>query len=336
LRDRDKNMDFAQEKKKIFEVLNMKEQIDFDTRFQRGKTWRTPTKQYFMDTVRKDWRISKLVLWKKKENDFVCVDGQQRLRCIYGFINDDEFCFSEKISGGLAGKKFSQLDPEVRDRIKNFELDFDIIMNASICDVADFFIRLQNGAPLNSAEKLNAILGDMRDFVCEVAKHRFFTDIISVKDYRFSHRYLAAQIILLSQKGLHNLKYKDLVEVYQSPLEKTIPENIKKMLDYLVEVFTEKTSEISNRATIISLYFFVHLEFKKLKLDGKKELLRDFAKDFQKKLNSEQQLKDEERDSELQSYHSFVIQAADTANAIDTRHRILVKRFENYETEGII
>ena len=71
----------------------------------------------------------------------------------------------------------------------------DAVFVGFVNDVSDFFIRLQMGVALNAAEKLNAILGDVRDFVSEVALHNFFKKTIPLRDYRFSHRYLAAQII---------------------------------------------------------------------------------------------------------------------------------------------
>jgi hypothetical protein len=53
-------MDFSMQEKSISDILSMKNQIKFDTRFQRGLTWRLRHKQYFMDTIRRNWQISKI------------------------------------------------------------------------------------------------------------------------------------------------------------------------------------------------------------------------------------------------------------------------------------
>lgn len=325
-------MDFTMQKKSISEIISMKNQIKFDTRFQRGRTWRLRHKQYFMDTVRRNWQTSKIFLWKTKPNEYACVDGQQRLRTIFSFFNND-LGFSEKVLGGFSGKKLKDLDAKQLGKINDYVFDVVIISNASINDVADFFIRLQMGVALNAAEKLNAILGDVRDFVCEVAQHSFFKETISVRDYRFSHRYLSAQIVLLGKQGAHNLKYSDLREMYKGSLADELQEKIKKELDYLRKAFPNKTTYVRNRATVVSLYYFVHTEYENLQLKGKEEILREFLKAFQDELRRQKDLDEKEKDPELQTYQLHVVQAADTATAIEERHKILRKRFSKYEKE---
>lgn len=310
----------------------MKNQIKFDTRFQRGLTWKPRDKQYFMDTIRRNWQTSKIFLWKTKPDEYACVDGQQRLRTVFSFFSN-EFGFSEKVSGDFSGKKREDLDAKQLKKINDYRFDVVFISNASINDVADFFIRLQMGVALNAAEKLNAILGDVRDFVCEVSQHSFFKETISVRDYRFSHRYLAAQIVLLGKEGAHNLKYSDLKEMYESSLAEELQEVVKKELDYLKKTFPNKTTYIRNRATVISLYYFVHTEFENLLLKEKGEILRDFLKAFQDELKRQKDLDEKERDPELQTYQLHVVQAADTATAIEERHKILRRRFLKYEKE---
>ena len=51
------------------------DRIRFDTKFQRGLTWKLGLKQYFMDTVRRNWQTSKIFFWKTKPDEYVCVDG---------------------------------------------------------------------------------------------------------------------------------------------------------------------------------------------------------------------------------------------------------------------
>jgi hypothetical protein len=326
-------MEFSQEKMTLLKLVGMKGQIKFETKFQRGQTWKPKDRQYFMDTIRRNWRTSKLVLWKRNDDEYVCVDGLQRLNTIFDFV-DDKFCFSEKGSGEFSGKKFGNLEPDDRERIEKYEFDVELISKASVNDVADFFIRLQMGVPLVPAEKLNAILGDVRDFVYEVAQHTFFTSTIPARDYRFSHRYLSAQIVLLTKCGLHNLKSPDLREMYESSLDNEVQETVRRRLDYLAKTFPKKAKDLRNRATIISMFYFVHTEFGNLHLTEKGDILRRFLREFQKELRRQKKLKEDERDSELQTYQLNVMQAADTATAIGERHKILLKRFLRYENEG--
>lgn len=328
-------LEFEQIKKRLEELVIMKDQIKFETKFQRGKTWKLKDRQYFMDTIRRNWRASKLVLWKRNNDEYVCVDGLQRLNTVFDFVDADEgFCFSEKGSGDFSGKKFTDLGENERRRIMDYEFDVEIISRTSINDVSDFFIRLQMGVPLNPAEKLNAILGDVRDFVCEVSLHSFFTNTIPARDYRFSHRYLAAQIVLLTKCGLHNLKSPDIREMYEGSLDNEVQKTVKRKLDYLAKTFSKKTKDFGNRATIISMFYFANTEFDKLHLMEKGGILRRFLREFQKELKRQKKLNEDDKDPELQTYTINVLQAADTAKAIEERHKILLKRFLKYEKEG--
>ena len=325
-------MDFSSKKISVSQILSMRKQIKFDTRFQRGLTWQPRHRQYFMDTIRRNWQTSKIFFWKTKTDEYACVDGQQRLQTVFSFF-DNDLRFSEKVLGGFSGKKLKDLDERQLKKINDYEFDVVFISNASINDVADFFIRLQMGVALNAAEKLNAILGDVRDFVVEVSQHSFFKETISIRDYRFSHRYLASQIVLLGKEGAHNLKYSDLKEVYEGSLADELQEVVKKELDYLERTFPNKTTYIRNRATVISLYYFIHTEFENLSLEGKREILQDFLKAFQDELKRQKNLEEKNKDPELQTYQLHIVQAADTATAIEERHKILRRRFLKFERE---
>lgn len=323
-------MDFHPTKISVSELIRMKGNIKLDTKFQRGRTWGLPQRQYFMDTVRRNWHTSKIFFWKTKPRQYVCVDGQQRLRTLFDFFNDG-YSLSDKVLGDFAGKKRRDLNAGQLRKIEDYKFDVVVISKASITDVADFFIRLQMGVPLNAAEKLNAILGDVRDFVREVSEHSFFKKTMSIRDHRFSHRYLAAQIALVAALGARNLKYKDLKEMYEGSLRNETQESVKRRLDFLIKTFPNNTRSIRNRATVISLYYFVDKEFESLSLEGKETTLCGFIKAFQQELDHQKQLAEEEREPELQAYMLRVVQAADTATAIEERHKILRKRFLEYE-----
>jgi hypothetical protein len=288
-----------------------------------------------MDTLRRDWKTSKIVLWKRKDDEFSCVDGQQRLRTVFSFM-EDGLRFSENPKSDFSGRKFKELDPDERKKIGDYTFDIDIISEASKNDVADYFIRLQAGVPLNPAEKLNAILGDVRDFVYEVCGHDFFTTTIPRKDHRFSNRYLSAQIVLLAKCGAHNLKSKDLKEMYEGSLPDGIRETVKKKLDYLAATFGRKNKSISNRATVRSLFYFVLKEFENLSLAGKGSTLKRFLIEFQREIRRQRKLKEEDKDSELQTWQYNVVQAADIVTAIEQMHRVILKRFLKFEKEGKI
>lgn len=331
-------MKFSTIQKSVSELMAMRNNINFDTKFQRGFTWKPKNKKYFMDTVRRNWKTSKLVFWETKKDHYSCVDGQQRLKTIFSFITTNAFALSKNSPENFSDKTFEELRPIDQDKIKGYIFDILVISKASINDVSDFFIRLQMGVPLNAAEKLNAILGDVRDFVSEVALHSFFEEKIPLRDYRFSHRYLAAQIVLVAKNHtqLTNLKYSNLKEMYDEKIEDETKDVIKKRLDFLAAIFPQKAKYIQNRATVISLFYFVVKEFDSLSLSQNGATLQKFLKSFQNELYRQKKLKENLQDSEFQNYLLRVYQAADTSSAILARHNFLRNKYLKFKRDGKI
>ena len=99
----------------------------------------------------------------------------------------------------------------------NYDLIFAIIFyTVSDEETCKIFLRLQEGLPLNSAEKLNAMVGSLRNEIVEIAKHPFMQNI-GIKDYRFAHRYMLAQSYLLTLRNqITDIKYRNLAELFET------------------------------------------------------------------------------------------------------------------------
>lgn len=315
-------------------LYKMRDRIDLTPEYQRTKVWGTKKMQLLMDTILRDMDIPKFYLWDLGDQNFECVDGQQRFRAIFGFY-DDVFPLSETESSGYPGKSFHELPSEIQNRINKYKIDVVKLTDASEYDVARMFDRLQRGVTTNTAEKLNAILGGMRDFVKTLPKHSFFSKIAITKK-RMSHNHMGAQITLISLEGPHNLKFKDLEKMYRDYMnfDMNSPKaaEIKDVLDYLDRVFTKETSYIRNRATVASLFWFVLSGREKFPLTGKEKMVRAFFKEFHEELHSQIRLGKDATDAELLSYQTAVIQAADTKDSIKRRDSILANRFEKFLT----
>ena len=161
-------------------LYKMRDRIDLTPEYQRTKVWDTKKMQLLMDTILRDMDIPKFYLWDLGDGNFECVDGQQRFRAIFGFY-DDVFPLSETEPSAYPGKSFHELPSNIRDRINKYKTDVVKLIAASELDVARMFDRLQRGVTTNTAEKLNAVLGGMRDFVIALPKHSFFSKITITK-----------------------------------------------------------------------------------------------------------------------------------------------------------
>jgi hypothetical protein len=185
--------------KTLYEDFYKLNKIDFNAEYQRSEIWRLPKKQLLLDSILRNFDISKIFLRQLVDGRYECLDGQQRLKAIFGYLKD-EFSLSGKETPEVGPKRFSELGNELQWRIWSYAIYATLVHNVDDPTTCRIFLRLQEGMPLNSAEKLNANLGEVRDVVFELSKHKFFS-LSGLPEYRFFRRYVAAQILLLESKG---------------------------------------------------------------------------------------------------------------------------------------
>lgn len=131
-------------------------------KFQRRRTkWPSQAKSYLIGSLLKNMPIPTMYVREKidiqsQKKIREVVDGQQRLSIIQDYLNDG-FEIDPKLESEYAGLKFSDLDYEVQEQLKGFELSFEIIKGADDKVVLDIFARVNSySEPLNDQEKLNA------------------------------------------------------------------------------------------------------------------------------------------------------------------------------------
>jgi hypothetical protein len=133
--------------------------LELDPDFQRRAVWSEKAKSYLIDTIVRGKPMPKLFISQRLEgarNVRVVVDGQQRLRAIIGFINED-FTLSRAHNPDFAGVPFSSLPQEVRDDFLQYELGVDLLFNMTYEDTLDVFARINSyTVTLNAQERLNA------------------------------------------------------------------------------------------------------------------------------------------------------------------------------------
>lgn len=208
----------------LAEIVNLLRQGKFllNPEYQRSDLIWPPYKQEkLIDSIIKDLSIGLLFLRKTEGGGYEVLDGQQRLKTIQRFINN-EFVTSPDFTPEFPNRSFDDLKGNTRrySQFNAFEVYYTLVVKGDESEVSDIFLRLQEGTPLNTPEKLNAILGKMREFVIEVTKHQLFENV-SISVYRFNHRHIAAQIALLEWgtdfKGpsFPDLRLDDLRELYK-------------------------------------------------------------------------------------------------------------------------
>jgi hypothetical protein len=315
-------------------LYKIRNKISFPV-YQRGLVWDTEKKRLLVDSIFRGIDIPKLYLQKTGGEEWDCIDGHQRIQAIVGFF-DGEFEYEEQT--------FERLS-EVEKRIfEDYKLTITEVDEINEEEVRLLFTRLQLGVPLNAGEKLNAIKSKMGEFVKKMKDHPFINNT-SIPSRRFAKEQVCAQICNNSRfinrtDVFRNSKYEDLENLYRAyaefDLESDTAINIMHVLDKLNDIFGEVAREITNRASVVSLYLMVEEMIINNELEGKEETVKAFYVRFLNELREEVRLGIEATSHFLISYQSRVIQAADSRTSIAERHDKLKFAFEHFQKTGDI
>lgn len=201
--------------------------INLNPKYQRESVWTLDQKQLLIDSLLHDYDIPKLYFRELDDSEYTyeAVDGQQRLRSIHSFIQG-EYSLSENsepveikgMSYEIANKYHKDLNPQIRHKLQSTSLDV-VILNSAYTDddIEDIFLRLQNGTPLNSAEKRRAIAGNFRNVVAELSSDTFFK-LSDFKNKRFAFEDICAKLLHITIKG-------EYTSLSNSSLKKTYEDN---------------------------------------------------------------------------------------------------------------
>jgi hypothetical protein len=158
-----------------FTSWHEKRELVLNPSFQRRSVWDVQAKVLLIDTILRKMPVPKIYMRTKldtrtKRSIREVVDGQQRLRAILDFANDD--LTLTKRAGEFAGLKYSDLDDDLQEQFLSYPLAVDSLLNASDTDVLDVFARLNSyTVSLVAAEKRHAkFQGDFKWAVHNAAK----------------------------------------------------------------------------------------------------------------------------------------------------------------------
>lgn len=306
--------------------------------YQRSDVWNIEQKQRLIDSILREIDIPKIYLRKISSPPFKyeIIDGQQRMRAIWDFLNN-RFSLSEEsdellLDGRLyaiAEKQYDELDQDVKvERISKYSLDIVLIEDASEDEIADLFQRLNNGEPLTTAEVRNAMPGAMKNAIKEAVRHPFFSKV-SFSKRRFAHDQVCAQMMMLElNNGISDTRDRMLSKMYDA-YSKTVPksasDSLKSSLDTLDKIFPER-SRLLNRAQTINLYLIISYLNKSVKI----------PKDSYGKI-LDWYLQTEPTRQKNTEYKLFMSSSANSRGAIEGRFGILMLDFyTRFQDLGLI
>ena len=203
-------------------LADLRGRINTEAEYQRGEVWSEPQQQLLIDSILRGFDLPKIFLRRLKNGpDFLfdVVDGVQRLTSIWRFLSDEyplprSYLYPD--FGQVGGKSWSELPLDAKDRLQFTKITVTELEDTNEDEIRELFQRLQQGEPLNAAERRNAMLGPVRDFVAkELAEHSLWP-LTMLKQRRFGWHEMSAIILaLVRENGATDLKGADLHNLYE-------------------------------------------------------------------------------------------------------------------------
>lgn len=130
--------------------LNRKKQLDLDPPYQRKSVWTRKDRQFFLDTVLKNYPCPSVFLHRELndqgEPTFHVVDGKQRLQTILAFAADEIAIGRDFGNDRYSGKRFSELDLDAKKGFWNYQITVETLPSVDPALVNDVFERINRNS----------------------------------------------------------------------------------------------------------------------------------------------------------------------------------------------
>ncbi len=320
-------MKMTAEKRAIDKVFRRRDRYDIPE-WQREEVWSREKKQRLIDTMLRGWKLPKFYFVKASGDDYLVEDGQQRLTAIWEFFSN-ELPLSRDSAKVFGGRFYEDLPRKTADALDDFEIEYDLIEDATDAELKDFFQRLQEGMPLNSSEKLNAVDSKLRDYCSSASKHPFFRKTVAIPNTRYAHFDVLAKVATIEIEGTDaGLRFDDMKEVFlaNSAFAGTsaVAKRIKAALDFLHGAFKHKGSSLRTRTIVQSLITLTCRLVSTGRSDGQEPQLRKFFDTFMAELGEQVEMGQTATDSDYVTFQRSV--NANVKGGAKTRQEIMLRK----------
>lgn len=267
--------------------------IKINTEYQRGDIWTSQQRIELIKSIENSYSIGILVLFVNEKKEFEILDGQQRLLTINKYLKD-ELKDLEKVEI----KKYSKLNKQDKILIDSYCIYYLKLKSfneeTKEEDISQTFLRLQEGSPLNKAEKINAHRGLFKDTFRKLRETHPFFNLLE-PDKRFRLRLLAAEFLLLELKS--DLKNKVFPGLTLNDFKNVINEYRKKISERKIKFLNGNLHFLNNSLNnlltarpfrdLISFYLLIsYLRENKAENKNLLDEFRNFTEEFLKNLHS--------------------------------------------------
>ncbi|MCW3017774.1 MAG: hypothetical protein JWN10_82, partial [Solirubrobacterales bacterium] len=185
-------------------------------KFQRRPVWKAPARSYLMDTLLRGYPVPPLHIRLLEDSKTgvmrEVVDGQQRLRALFDFV-DGTLRLGRSLDGPWSGLTFEQLSPELQSKIKMYK--FPVFQYQGLEDetVLEIFSRINTySVSLNAQELRNGKwFGQFKQTVYSLALEfleywRRFSIFTEGAIARMQEAELVSELLVMQMDGLQDKK----------------------------------------------------------------------------------------------------------------------------------
>lgn len=320
-------MKMTAEKRAIDKVFRRRDRYDIPD-WQREEVWGRDRKENLIDSILRGWKLPKFYFVKASGDNYLVEDGQQRLAAIWEFFSND-LPLSKDSAKEFGGRLYKDLPREVTDTFDDFEIEYDLIEDATDEQLKEFFQRLQQGMPLTSSEKLNAVHSKLRDFCSSTSKHSFFKQTVAIPNTRYAHFDILAKVATVEIEGLDAaLRFDDIEQVFLSQAAfastSAVAKRVKSALDFLQKAFKNKGSSLRTRTIVQSLITLTCKLVDTGRSRGLEAQLRKFFETFIAELAEQVEMGQAATDSDYVTFQRSV--NANVRGGARTRQEIMLRK----------
>jgi hypothetical protein len=262
--------------KQIVKMID-KETINFNNVVQRSFVWERHRMSELIWSIIMGYPIPPIYAERgETDNDKVKIydvmDGQQRNTTIYKYLKD-EFALTElkpipyldengnECTVDISGKKFSELEEELQDIIKDATITVKYFDNLEQYQKAEMFRRLNNGKPLSAKNRTLASAKNIEELL-DIGSHQLFEEMLTEKSRANKNQaVIVAKVLTMLKEEIISVSF---ASKHFNPAieEMTITDGEKlelvKLFDYIVNVHDE-LKENKEKDVAKKLYTETHL-----------------------------------------------------------------------------
>jgi hypothetical protein len=275
---------------------------------------------------------------------FEVVDGQQRIRTILEFMGvklpPNVPCYrgvwhdayrSLPDTPKAKGRRYEQLDAEQQLEFDQAALTIMVLEDATIDEIRDMFLRLQNGTPLNSQQKRDATGSRVSGHVHKLIALPFFSQDVDFDNGAGEHHRVAAQMLLLESKdAIVSCTSQQLDKFYDKhkgvDLDHVVVDRTHSIVKMLGGVFAKRTPGL-NRSYAVGLYWTLSRILKTYQIEESEyaTILANFVRLDQSRLEAMNREYSVTGDDLYEDLSQSMSRGTDGSEQISARYRILTQ-----------